>query len=477
MFGMSHAVLALVATMCALTVSGQEMAEKKKFGQYFTPRYMAEFMLDLSKTSNSAKVLEPSSGEGVFLKLLRERGYQNITAYEIDPDLAAQDECVRCESFVSASIDGGFDLAIGNPPYIRWKNLPDKFKDELERNDLWRNHFNALCDYSCIFMLKSVELLKEGGELIFICPEYWMNTTHSESLRRYFLENGYFSDFFIFNEAPIFKGATVSSVVFRFVKSSSRNHPEMRVAKFRTKANIDQTVLAKLKTKEDLDGVEYFKLPQFRPGERWVFAEDGKRVRLERLMQKCAEVTSDLLSPSNEMSTIGDVCNIGNGMVSGLDRAFQIPDNIELSEQEKDASIWVYKAKNLNQYFTGEPTRYIFVPESVESEDVFRRDYPHFYELLKPQEQELNKRYQYGRNLPYWQWCFKRNERLFAKRESRLMIPCKERISAKSYVRFAIAGLFVILILRNIIYRLVRRRAVRKRRQRIERRARGGGQQ
>jgi len=351
----AHAVLVLAAVVCALTAGGQDMAEKKKFGQYFTPRYMAEFMLGLSGTSSSAKVLEPSSGEGVFLKLLKEHGYKNITAFEIDPELAAQDECVRCESFVSASIDGGFDLAIGNPPYIRWKNLPDKFKEELESNELWQKHFNALCDYSCIFMLKSVELLKEGGELIFICPEYWMNTTHSEPLRRYFLENGYFSDFFIFNEAPIFKGATVSSVVFRFVKSSSRNHPEMRVAKFRTKANIDQTVLAKLKTKEDLDGVEYFKLPQFRPGERWVFAEDGKRVRLERLMQKCAEVTSDLLSPSNETSTIGDVCNIGNGMVSGLDRAFQIPDNIELSEQEKDASIWVYKAKNLYQYLLANP--------------------------------------------------------------------------------------------------------------------------
>ncbi len=415
------------------------MTEKKNFGQYFTPRYMAEFMLDLSETSNSAKVLEPSSGEGVFLKLLKERGYKDISAYEIDPELAIMDECVHCESFIGASINGGFDLAIGNPPYIRWKNLPDKFKLELENNELWQKHFNALCDYSCIFMLKSVELLKEGGELIFICPEYWMNTTHSEPLRRYFLEKGYFSDFYIFNEAPIFKGATVSSVVFRFVKSSKQNRPKMRVVKFLRKTKIDCDLLRKLRSRKSLDDVEYLELPQFHIGERWVFADSDEIRRLEQLEQNCTDNTSGLLFTSNKTTTIGDVCDIGNGMVSGLDKAFQIPENMKLSADESAASILVYKAKNIDKYFTGKPTRYIYVPENITEEYIFKSKYPHFYELLKPLEQDLNNRYQYGKNLPYWQWCFKRNEHLFAKKAPRLLVPCKERISAKSYVRFALA--------------------------------------
>lgn len=187
------------------TFEKTKMNDKKNLGQYFTPEDMAAFMLDLSRCPTTDRVLEPSSGEGVFLDLLEQRNFRNVVAYEIDEVLAKKRSNVICESFVSADIDNGFGLAIGNPPYIRWKNLSNDLKKELEVNPLWTRYFNALCDYSYIFMLKSVELLKEGGELIFICPEYWMNTTHSQTLRNYFLEHGYFTDFYIFNEAPIFR--------------------------------------------------------------------------------------------------------------------------------------------------------------------------------------------------------------------------------------------------------------------------------
>ena len=181
------------------TGAALEKNSRKNLGQYFTPHDMATFMLSLSNVNQDSFVLEPSAGDGVFIKLLEDRGCRHIDGYEIDPQLASRNECVKCESFVGAEISKRYDLVIGNPPYIRWKNLDDRFKEELARNTLWNQYFNSLCDYSYIFMLKSVELLKDGGELIFICPEYWMNTTNSQTLRDYFVEHGYFSDFYIFN--------------------------------------------------------------------------------------------------------------------------------------------------------------------------------------------------------------------------------------------------------------------------------------
>lgn len=429
----------MTAAVAVLQVDAALGLSRKNLGQYFTPERIASFMLSLSKVGSDAKVLEPSSGEGVFIELLQQKGVSDIVGYEIDPELAKLHPCVRCESFVGADIKERFDLVIGNPPYIRWKNLDSAFKEELAENELWNRYFNSLCDYSYIFMLKGVELLKEGGELIFICPEYWMNTTNSQTLRNYFSDHGYFTDFYIFNEAPIFKGATVSTVVFRFVKSSVAEKPKMHVAKFSRKADITAEVIERLIDRKEVPGVCQMELEQFRRGQRWVFAPVEEQNALERLMLACEiEDRENGLLQTRRMATIGDVCDIGNGMVSGLDKAFQIPDDVELLEEEKKASIFVYKAKELRQYLPMNATRYIYVPEDIVREEIFDRSYPNFRCLMHSHKDALSRRYDYGRNLPYWQWCFKRNEKLFKRRDRRIFVPCKERISSKSYVRFAI---------------------------------------
>ena len=414
--------------------------EKNKFGQYFTPQNMADFMIRLSSKKASEWILEPSAGEGVFIKLLKARGCGNIVGYEIDPELAGRFDCVRRESFISAEPNRKFALVIGNPPYIRWKNLEKELKDELEASPMWNKYFNALCDYSYIFMLKSVELLEEGGELIFICPEYWMNTTHSITLRNYLVEHGYFSDFYIFNETPIFTGATVSTVVFKYVKSCSTPRPKMHVAKFRNKAYVDESIFKKLLKRVPIDDVDYMEIEQFEKDKRWVFVPDEKRETLERFMDSCSVAANDNdLLPYRKVFTIGDCCDIGNGMVSGLDKAFQLTEDVELNSLEKRGTIIVHKAKDLCQYLPTHSTRYILLDEAVKDEREFQTDYPHFYEHFRSFRADLDKRYQYNRAIPYWQWCFRRNEALFRRREKRIYVPCKERISAKSFVRFAIA--------------------------------------
>ena len=200
-----------------------KQSKKNKFGQYFTPEVVANFMLDLADIDKHSKILEPSCGEGIFLQLLENKGFNNLTAYEIDTELAQDFACVRYESFISAIINEKFDLIIGNPPYIRWKNLEESLKNELSTNIIWNKYFNSLCDYLYIFILKSIELLKENGQLIFICPEYWMSTTHSLSLRNYMVDNGYFEEIYHFNETPIFDNVTVSIVIFKFIKNQ-KNH-------------------------------------------------------------------------------------------------------------------------------------------------------------------------------------------------------------------------------------------------------------
>jgi adenine-specific DNA-methyltransferase len=415
---------------------------KNKFGQYFTPKVIADFMIDLAHISADSKILEPSCGEGIFLKLLQDKGFNNLTAYEIDEDLARDFFNVRYESFVSANINEKYDLIIGNPPYIRWKNLEENLKQELSLNPIWNKYFNSLCDYLYIFILKSIELLNENGQLIFICPEYWMNTTHSIALRNYMVLNGYFEEIYHFNETPIFEKVTVSIVIFKFVKGKT-DCQKIKVAKFYANQKLTKETLIKLKFQQELKDVEYLSVSQFKQNDRWLLQTDEVRKELKILETNCLKKSQNtLLNLFNnsilEYNTVGDFFDIGNGLVSGLDKAFQVNGHT-LNEQENSATINVIKAKDLKPFFAENITRYIFIKEGLE-ETYFEETYPNFYKHFQKYKEDLGKRYQYNRKINYWEWVFLRNFNLFSKNEKRIFVPCKERISNKNYFRFALVN-------------------------------------
>jgi adenine-specific DNA-methyltransferase len=419
---------------------------KNKFGQYFTPKVVANFMIEMANISQNSKILEPSCGEGIFLELLHQKGFHNISAYEIDKELATGFPFVRYESFVSAKIDEKFDLIIGNPPYIRWKNLEEELKQELSSNPLWNRYFNSLCDYLYIFILKSIELLNDNGQLIFICPEYWMNTTHSISLRNYMVQNGYFEEIYHFNETPIFDKVTVSIVIFKFVKRKQKSD-KIKVAKFYANQKLTNETLQKLKFQVELKDAEYLKVTQFKTNERWLLQSDEVREELQILETNCLKKNQDTLlnlfdENKQEFHTIGEFCDIGNGLVSGLDKAFQVNGHV-LTENELNATINVVKAKDLKPFLIENITKYIYINEDLEEES-FKENYPNFYNHFQKYKSDLDKRYQYNRNINYWEWVFLRNFNLFKKEEKRIFVPCKERISNKNYFRFALVegGIF-----------------------------------
>ncbi len=413
---------------------------KNKFGQYFTPKVMADFMIEMANISEKSRILEPSCGEGVFLDLLRQKGFDNLTAFEIDHELAQEFDCVRYESFVSAKIDEKFDLIIGNPPYIRWKNLEDELKQELSANPIWNKYFNSLCDYLYIFILKSIELLNDNGQLIFICPEYWMNTTHSISLRNYMVQNGYFEEIYHFNETPIFDKVTVSIVIFKFVKSKE-SIEKIKVSKFYANQKLTTETLHNLKNQIPFKDAEFLSVSQFKVNQRWLLQSDIVRQELQILETNCLKKNQNTLlnlfdEDKQEFHTIGDFCDIGNGLVSGLDKAFQVNGHV-LIENELNATINVVKAKDLKPFVIDNITKYIYINEGLKEES-FKENYPNFYIHFQKYKSDLDKRYQYNRKINYWEWVLLRNFNLFKKEEKRIFVPCKERISNKDYFRFAL---------------------------------------
>ena len=135
---------------------------------------------------------------------------------------------------------------------------------------------------------------------------------------------------------------------------------------------------------------------------------------------------------------IGDITEIGNGMVSGLDAVFKIEDIKGLTEKERKSILQVSKAKSLSQYITSNITHYFFIEEgTIPTEEDLQSAYPNFYTKLINNKEKLQKRWTpYPK--PWWEWAFPRNKRLMEQHTTKIFVPCKDRFDSKGYVRFAV---------------------------------------
>lgn len=406
---------------------------KNDFGQYFTPKGVAEAMVALLKSGKDQRILEPSAGEGVFLDALDRFGFKNIDALEIDESLVFDEKySVEYGSFVTWKPERGYSAVIGNPPYIRWKNLQVELQEEVKSHRLWGTLFNSLSDYLTVFIANSVEHLEDGGELVFITPSFWMGTKHSEKLRNWLLNRGSITDLVTFGESQVFKGVSSAIIVFRFEKSRPKG--PIRRFKYLGGRRVPESVDFFNPSQFEMDSI-----PGFEIGKHWTVANAFEQKELTDFELSCrTSIELDLLGNSR-VARLGDFVRIANGMVSGLDKAFQLPGNLEnkLNSNELNSLIKVAKAKDLAHLRSTSSTTYIDVPKGL-TEDEFVSEYPNFAKHFEPFKQSLLMRYSYGRELPYWEWAFRRSEEFITNLTAKGFVPCKERITNRKTVRFAL---------------------------------------
>lgn len=399
-------------------------------------------MVQLSTSPKTAAVLEPSSGQGVFLDALLAAGFVDVHGVEIDPALATHATVpVQCGSFLKFSPARKYDLVIGNPPYIRWKDLPEEGRQEMRDHALYGELFNSLSDYLTAFVAASVELLNDGGELIFITPSFWMYTLHSEPLRNWLMDHGTITDVIEFGEATVFPKVASAIVIFRFVKAH-KNETSVAHHLYLGPRKVPTTELY-------LDDATLFDSRPIRPflrGSHWTLATDDELVPVEALEKACSVLTGDLFATPS-LVRLGQFVQIANGMVSGLDKAFQIPTNVEelLSVEELNATLRVSKARQLSNYVALSSMRYVNIPQGLSSDQVNER-FPNLIQLLDPFREELAERYSYGRDLPFWEWAFRRSESFLLNGEPKGFVPCKERITSRARVRFALVESDVVAV-------------------------------
>lgn len=166
-------------------------------GQIFTKRHVADYMAGLFTLPAGSVVLDPCFGGGVFLHSIVEKTALDAVGVELDEDLfrAAQGAfagqtrvTLRQGDFLTYRPERPFDGVIMNPPYIRQEKIDalkpyGVAKAQLRRVPLFRT-LSGKANLYMYFILKAIDVLRPGGELVVIFPETWMRArTGKEFIR------------------------------------------------------------------------------------------------------------------------------------------------------------------------------------------------------------------------------------------------------------------------------------------------------
>lgn len=125
----------------------------------------------------------------------------------------------------------GFDIVLANPPYVRME-LIKEMKPQLQR--LYPDFYTGRADLFTYFFPRAMELLKEGGQLVFICSSTWTKTAAAEKLRRYLRDSATVLRFLDFGDLQIFENVTTYPAVILMEKTAPPPGHQVRATQVKT---------------------------------------------------------------------------------------------------------------------------------------------------------------------------------------------------------------------------------------------------
>ncbi len=177
-----------------------------RHGQVFTPPAIVDRMLALRR--NAGRMLEPACGDGAFSTRL-----PGCVAIELDA-AHCPPEALNLDFFAYPESEQ-FDSVIGNPPYVKARDIQPGTRRRLHSR-LLNGHSNLYLH----FIEKCVRHLKPGGELIFITPRDFLKSTGAARLNTWLFEQGTLTDFEELGDAHVFDGVVPNCAIWRFEKGN-----------------------------------------------------------------------------------------------------------------------------------------------------------------------------------------------------------------------------------------------------------------
>ena len=251
---------------------------------------------------------------------------------------------------------GGFDVIIGNPPYVRQERIK-KYKAYFEKE--FQNVYAGTADLFVYFFEKSMHLLKDGGYFGFIVSNKFIKSGYGMNLRKY-IQNNFKVVSLIdkFND-KVFEAATVDPCIIIIQKEKPRKNHQILYNK---KIKVSQNILSE---------------------KGWTFVNETElnlKIKIESAGKKIKD---------------WECVNIYRGVVTGLNNAYIIDQNTKEDLTKKDTnSLEVIKpllrGQNLKRYQKEFKNEYLIKIKP----GINLKKYPAIEEHLKKYEYALSQRWE-----------------------------------------------------------------------------------
>jgi hypothetical protein len=116
---------------------------------------------------------------------------------------------------------GGFDVVIGNPPYVRQEMLGE-FKDYFQKH---YEVYHGVADLYAYFIERGISLLKNSGLFSYIVANKWMRANYGEPLRRW-MKTQRIEEIIDFGDLSVFETATTYPCIIR-IRKEARTIPPL----------------------------------------------------------------------------------------------------------------------------------------------------------------------------------------------------------------------------------------------------------
>lgn len=285
-----------------------------------------------------------------------------------DPEVAGDKAFNWHKEFPEVFAKGGFDVVIGNPPYVRVQNL------DYLTIDFYKTNYDVChqrVDLYLLFFEKGFTILNNKGILSYINPTMFINSDYGIGLRK-FLKNTGILEIVDFGDLSIFADAITYTGIFTISKEKKS---DFDYVKFDELIDLPNDLSNKSRIKIEIKGLS---------DEGWIYSSKEEKKILEKLETKIK---------------LSDIAIINSGCFTGYDEAFFV-DNNDINDYnlEKDLIFPVIMGKEPKRYSLNPPIKkaiYPYVNSNGKTELISEealKNYPNTYNYLLKNKEKLLQR-------------------------------------------------------------------------------------
>ncbi|MBP6755369.1 MAG: N-6 DNA methylase, partial [Bacteroidia bacterium] len=170
-----------------------------------------------------------------------------------DPEVADDKAFNWQQAFPKVFEKGGFDVIIGNPPYVPTEYIAEIDKTYLEKN--YQSAFGRMNLYP-IFYEKGIQVLRKNGVLGFITPYTILKNQYYKEARKFIIDNTKILELIDFKGILVFQDAAVDSIILileKEIKDKYEFKQISNIVSFENQLyNSDNFDIIEIKQNEDL---------------------------------------------------------------------------------------------------------------------------------------------------------------------------------------------------------------------------------